>query len=155
MGHHGSPPARPGMPPRPPPRPAQPPKPAGAAPGALPPEPGAQGLGNGAVLGAPEAAGVPSALPAVDAAPPAAQSQWKNAPTSTAASCKNLTRPANLQHYRGYQSMLMSQAWQTLRCRMFRQCSYACSLTTHCDGAESWSDSPYPWHGRHNGGDDR
>ena len=79
MGHQENLPARPGMPPMLPPRPAKPPRPAGAAPAVLPPEPGAQGLGSGAVLGAPEAAGVPSALPAVGAALPAGQSQWNNA----------------------------------------------------------------------------
>ena len=68
-------PARPGMPPRAPPRPARPPRPAGAAPGAFPPPPEAQGLGKGAVLGALEAAGAPSALPADDAPPPAPHRQ--------------------------------------------------------------------------------
>ena len=61
----------PGMPPRSA-KPPKPPSPAGAPPWALPPgaDPGAQGLGKGAVLGAPEAAGALSVLLAVDAAPP-------------------------------------------------------------------------------------
>lgn len=100
------------MPPRPPPRPAKPPRPAGAAAVALPPEPGAHGLGSGAVLGAPEAAGVPSALPAVGAALPAGQSQWKN--TSALPARWPFARNIPGQHYQGQQSTAMSQAWQVL-----------------------------------------
>ena len=56
-------------------------KPAGAAPCALPPGPGAQGLGRGAVLGALDAVPVPSVLPAVDAAPPAGQTGQQRSAT--------------------------------------------------------------------------